>query len=48
MNISPLRRVDTGTLAFDKWSKETIKVHTAIDTFQKTHYPESRKWNDKP
>ncbi|KAL3795817.1 hypothetical protein ACHAW5_004767 [Stephanodiscus triporus] len=48
MNISPFRRVDNGTAAFDTWSKETSEAHTAIDTFQKIHDPESREWNDKP
>jgi hypothetical protein len=48
MNMSPFRRVDNGTLAFDKWSRETSEAHTAIDTFKKIHDPESREWNDKP
>lgn len=48
MNMSPFRRVDNGTLAFDTWSKETIEAHTAIDTFQKIKDSESREWNDKP
>ena len=46
--MSPFRRVDNGTLAFDTWSKETIEAHTAIDTFQKIKDSESREWNDKP
>lgn len=48
MNMSPFRRVDNGTASFYKWSKETSEAHTAVDTFQKVHDPESREWNDKP
>mmetsp|Transcript_1324 Transcript_1324/g.2858 ORF Transcript_1324/g.2858 Transcript_1324/m.2858 type:complete len:850 (+) Transcript_1324:50-2599(+) len=48
MNISPFRRVDNGTVAFDTWSMETREAHTAVDTFQKIHDPEAREWNDKP
>ena len=48
MNMSPFRRVDNGTVAFDKWSTETGEAHAAIDTFQKIHDPNKREWNDKP
>lgn len=48
MNMSPFRRVDNGTVAFDKWSMEKAEAHTAIDTFQKIHDPFRREWNDKP
>ena len=48
MNISPFRRMDNGTMAFDTWSKETSEAHTAVDTFQKIHDPTAREWNDKP
>jgi len=48
MNMSPFRRVDNGTLAFDTWSEKTIEAGAAIDTFRKIHDPESREWNDKP
>jgi hypothetical protein len=48
MNMSPFRRVDNGTVAFDKWSMEKAEAHTAIDTFQKIRDPFRREWNDKP
>lgn len=48
MNISPFRRVDNGTMTFDKWSTETTHAHTVVDTFMKIHDPEAREWNDKP
>ena len=46
--MSPFRRVDNGTVTFDKWSTETAHAHTVIDTFMKIHDPEAREWNDKP
>jgi hypothetical protein len=48
MNMSPFRRVDNGTVAFNKWSRETGEAYTVIDTFQKIHDPFKREWNDKP
>jgi len=48
MNMSPFARVDNGTVSFDSWSKETVSVHAAIDSFAKIKDPEAREWNDKP
>jgi hypothetical protein len=46
MNMSPFARVDNGMVSFDSWSKGTVSVQAAIDTFAKIKDPDARGWNE--
>jgi hypothetical protein len=47
-NISPLRRIDNGTVSYPKWDKNTVEAFHIMDSHRKVKDYESREWYDKP
>lgn len=48
LNVSPYKRVDNGTVVYEKFDRNSDIAWSARDAFHKVKDPESREWNDKP